>query len=157
MTPKKIKFLSVARVLAIHDLMVKRFGGSFGVRDLGLIESAVARPQSGFGGEYLYKQSLRAEALKNIYDMAAALLQSLLKNHPFVDGNKRTALTSTAIFLKLNNIDLKNYHEEEVVFAVSVDNNHLSLEEISSWLKEHTEKGRISFVTDPYLATPSLY
>lgn len=131
MTSKKIKFLSVTRVLAIHDLMVKRFGGSFGVRDLGLIESAVARPQSGFGGEYLYK---------NIYDMAAALLQSLLKNHPFVDGNKRTALTSTAIFLKLNNIHLKNYHQEEVVFAVRVDNNNLSLEEISSWLKDHTEK-----------------
>lgn len=121
----------MARVLAIHDLMVKRFGGSFGVRDLGLIESAVARPQAGFGGEYLYK---------NIYDMAAALLQSLLKNHPFVDGNKRTALTSAAIFLKLNNIRLKNYHEEEVIFAVSVDNEKLSLEEIAEWLEEHTEE-----------------
>lgn len=131
MTSKKIKFLSTTQVLAIHDQMVKRFGGSFGVRDLGLIESAVARPQSGFGGQYLYT---------NIFDMAAALLQSILKNHAFVDGNKRTALTSAGIFLKLNEVNLINSHKEEVNFAVRVDNQNLSLEEISKWLKDHSVK-----------------
>jgi death on curing protein len=131
MTPKKIKFLKVSQVLFIHDQMVKRFGGSFGVRDLGLVESAVARPQAGFGGEYLYK---------NIFDMAAALLQSLLKNHPFIDGNKRTALTSTGVFLKLNGYRLKNNHKEEVEFAVHVDNQNLTLEQISKWLKEHSKR-----------------
>lgn len=126
------KFLSVAQVLAIHDRAVKRFGGSHGVRDLGLAESAVARPQAGFGGKYLYK---------NTFDMAAALLQSLLKNHPFIDGNKRTALTSAGIFLKLNGYKLINSHKEEVEFAVKVDNQNLTLEQISKWLKEHSVKG----------------
>lgn len=124
----KLKFLSVAQVLAIHGRAVKRFGGSRGVRDLGLVESAVARPQAGFGGKYLYK---------NIYDMVAALLQSLLKNHPFVDGNKRTALTSAGIFLKINGWELINSHQEEVEFAVKVDNQNLTLREISHWLKDH--------------------
>lgn len=128
---KKIKFLSPQQVLFIHNRAVKRFGGAFGIRDLGLIESAVARPQSGFGGEYLYK---------NIYDMAAALLQSILKNHPFIDGNKRTALSSTAIFLKVNGYKLINNHQEEVEFAVSVDNSNLTLEQISAWLKQHSKK-----------------
>lgn len=128
---KKIKFLSVDQVLFIHDQAVRRFGGSFGVRDLGLIESAIGRPQATFGGQYLYE---------NIFDMAAALLQSLLKNHPFVDGNKRTSLTSAAMFLKSNGYKMKNSHQEEVEFAVAVDNEHLSIEQISQWLKEHSIK-----------------
>ena len=121
----------MAQVLFIHDQMVKRFGGSFGVRDLGLVESAVARPEASFDGQDLYT---------DIFDKAAALLQSLLKNHPFVDGNKRTALTSAGVFLKNNGWKLKNTNKEEVVFAVDVDNKHLPLEEISKWLKEHSVK-----------------
>lgn len=124
-----MKYLTPQQVLAIHDQMVKRFGGSAGVRDLGLVESAVARPQATFDGQDLYE---------SVFDKAAALLQSLLKNHPFVDGNKRTALTSAGVFLKTNGYVLINAHEEEVAFGVDVDNKHLSLEEISSWLKKHT-------------------
>ncbi len=67
-------------------------------------------------------------------------MQSLLKNHPFVDGNKRTALSSAGIFLKMNGYFLKNYHAEEVEFGVNVDNKHLSIEEISVWLKTHSNK-----------------
>jgi len=111
--------------------MVKRFGGSIGIRDIGLIESAVARPMATFDGVDLYD---------NIFDKAAALLQSLLKNHPFVDGNKRTALSSAGIFLKMNGYTLKNYHEEDIEFGVNVDNKHLSIEDISKWLKTHSEK-----------------
>lgn len=122
MTTHKIKFLSIAQVLAIHDLMIKRFGGSFGIRDLGLAKSAVERPN------------------KSIFEKGAALLQSLLKNHPFVDGNKRTALTAAGIFLKKNGWNLINSHDEEVEFAISVDNEHLSIEQISKWLKEHSVK-----------------
>ncbi len=131
MTTKKIHFLNVAQVLLIHDQMVRKFGGSFGVRDLGLIESAVARPQATFSSEYLYK---------TIFDKAAALLQSLLKNHPFIDGNKRTALTSAGVFLRLNGFKLQNNHQEEVEFAVNVDNEHLPVEQISKWLKKHAVK-----------------
>ncbi len=128
---KKIIFLTTEQVLFIHDQMVKRFGGSFGVRDLGLVESAVARPQSSFDSQYLYI---------SIFDKAAALLQSLLKNHPFVDGNKRTALTSAGLFLKKDGYKLMNQHKEEVEFAVRVDNGNLTVEQISKWLKDHAIK-----------------
>ena len=111
--------------------MVKRFGGSHGVRDITLLESAAMRPQSTYDGNDLYE---------TVFDKAAALLQSLLKNHPFVDGNKRTALTSAAILLELNGHKLINTHEDEVEFAVSVDNQNLTLEEISAWLKKNTKK-----------------
>lgn len=111
--------------------MIKRFGGSFGIRDLGLIESAVARPKATFGGEYLYP---------SLFDKAAALLQSLLKNHAFVDGNKRTALTSAGIFLRKNGYKLVNNHREEVEFAIRVDNGNLTVAQISKWLKIHSVK-----------------
>lgn len=122
----KIIFLTTHQVLFIHDRAVKRFGGSHGVRDIGLVESAIARPQATFGGKYLYI---------SLFDKAAALLQSLLKNHPFVDGNKRTALSSSALFLWKNGYKLTNAHKEEIEFAVRVDNGNLTIEQISKWLK----------------------
>lgn len=126
-----MKYLTPQQVLAIHDQAVRRFGGSHGIRDTGLIESAVARPQASYAGKDLYQ---------GIFNKAAALLQSLLKNHPFVDGNKRTALSSAGIFLKMNGYNLQNTHSEEVKFAIRVDNEHLNLEEISSWLKKNSKK-----------------
>jgi death-on-curing protein len=130
-TTKKIVFLKISQVLFIHDQMVKRFGGSHGIRDIGLIESAVARPQATFGGKHLYS---------SLFDRAAALLQSLLKKHPFVDGNKRTALVSAGVFLKKNGYKLINNHKQEVEFAIRVDNGNLTVEQISKWLKEHSVK-----------------
>jgi death-on-curing protein len=126
----KFTYLSTPQVLAIHDQMIKRFGGSFGIRDLGLIESAVARPQASFDGEDLYS---------SVFSKAASLLQSLLKNHAFVDGNKRTSLTAAGVFLQLNGYILENSHKEEVKFAVEVDNKNLSLDQITFWLKEHSK------------------
>jgi len=128
-----VKYLTPQQVLAIHDQAVKRFGGSYGVRDLGLVESAVGRPQATFDAVELYG---------SVFEKTAALLQSLLKNHPFVDGNKRTALSSAAIFLQMNGYVLVNSHEEEVEFAVSVDNQNLSLEEIAAWLKKNTVQNK---------------
>lgn len=110
--------------------MIKRFGGLPGVRDLELIESAIGRPQATFDGDNLHK---------TIFDKAAALLQSLLKNHPFVDGNKRTALTSAGIFLKLNGYQLINNHDKEVNFALKIDNKHQSIEQIAEWLEKHSK------------------
>jgi len=129
-----IKYLSVARVLYIHDRAIKKYGGKAGIRDKGLVESAVGRPQATFDGKDLYK---------SIFDKAAALLQSLLKNHAFVDGNKRTALASAGLFLKINGWNLVNNHMEEVEFTIKVDNQNLSLEEISKWLKDHSREGKL--------------
>lgn len=126
-----MKYLTSEQVLAIHDQLIKRFGGLFGIRDIPLLESAVARPQSSFDGEDLYP---------TIFDKAAALLHSLLKNHAFIDGNKRTALASAGIFLKLNGYQLQNKHKEELEFALQVENENLNFEEISDWLEQNSVK-----------------
>lgn len=81
-------YLTVTEIMAIHHVMIERYGGADGVRDMGAIEAACFRPQSG------YYEVLIAEA--------AALMESLAKNHPFVDGNKRVAFASTDIFLRIN-------------------------------------------------------
>ena len=126
-----MKYLTPQQILAIHDRMIKLFGGSNGIRDVGLLESAAARPQASFDGEDLYE---------TIFEKAAALLHSLLKNHPFVDGNKRTAVSSTGIFLKINKYKFINTHEKELEFALKVENESLSFEEIAKWLKKHCQK-----------------
>ncbi|HSW88176.1 MAG TPA: type II toxin-antitoxin system death-on-curing family toxin [Candidatus Saccharimonadales bacterium] len=126
----KVTYITLDTVLAIHDSMIENYGGSFGIRDLGLIQSALARPQSSFGGEDLYP---------SILDKASALFHSLLFNHAFVDGNKRTTFTTTARFLYINGYELSATDEELIEFPLRVENKHLSIEEISDWLKLHTK------------------
>lgn len=123
-----MKYLSTEEVLYIHDQSIKKFSGSFGIRDVGLLESALARPQASFGGEDLYK---------TIFEKSAALMHSLLKNHPFIDGNKRTSLAAVGLFLKINGYSLKNMHQEEISFALSVENDTFDLDDIASWLQHH--------------------
>jgi death-on-curing protein len=127
----KTKFISLDEVIAIHDNMVSLYGGSHGIRDLGLVESAISRPKATFGGEDLYP---------DIFTKAAALFHSLMFNHAFVDGNKRTTISTTARFLSLNGYDLAATDREFVDFPLRVENNHLSLEEIAIWLKKHSKK-----------------
>lgn len=126
-----MKYLTTLQVIAIHDQLIKRFGGSQGIRDLSLIKSAVGRPQASFGGEDMYK---------TVFDKAGSLFHSILKNHPFVDGNKRTAYSSAALFLKINGYKLTNVHNEAVEFSVRVETEDLTVSEISSWLKKNSEK-----------------
>ncbi len=126
-----VTYITLDEVLAIHDDMVERYGGSFGIRDLGLIQSAIARPQASFGGQDLYP---------TLIDKAAALFHSLIFNHAFADGNKRTSLTSTARFLHLNGYELKADQEELINFPLKVENKHLDIEQIAKWLKEHCLK-----------------
>lgn len=111
--------------------MVKRFGGSQGIRDLSLVESAVERPKATFDGIDLYT---------DVYTKAAALMHSLLKNHAFVDGNKRTAYASCGVFLKLNGYKLDNMHEASLEFAMNVENNSLDFKQIATWLKKNSKK-----------------
>lgn len=128
---QSVKFLTTPQILAINDRINKRCGGTGAVRDLSLIESAVGRPQATFDEKYLYP---------TLFGKAAALFTSLLKNHPFVDGNKRTALASCGIFLKINGIKLKNYHAEEVEFVVAEAGEHDSIEAVSAWFMDHSVK-----------------
>ncbi len=87
------RFLDAATVLMLHTRQIERFGGTAGVRDVGLLDSALAQPQATFGGELLHP---------TLAEQAAAYLYHLSKNHPFVDGNKRTAFAVMDTFLRLN-------------------------------------------------------
>ena len=90
-------FLSLADVLRIHVDQVERYGGRAGIRDQGLLQSALAMPGASFGGEFLHR---------SLYEVAAAYAFHLCQNHPFVDGNKRTGLTSALVFLDINGISI---------------------------------------------------
>ena len=92
-----ILFLTLAEAIEIHTDQIHRYGGQSGVRDLGLLESALAQPEASFAGEWLHG---------DIYEMAAAYAYHLCQNHPFVDGNKRTAITTALVFLELNGISI---------------------------------------------------
>lgn len=124
-------YLTLDEVIAIHDDMIDNYGGSHGIRDIGLVQSAIGRPQASFGGDDLYP---------TIFDKAAALFHSLIFNHAFVDGNKRTTITTTARFLYRNGYSLQSTEKEFVSFPLRVENKHLSLEEIKEWLKRHSKK-----------------
>ena len=90
-----IEFLNLEIVLAIHDEQLVMFGGSSGLRDIGLLESAIAQPQASFGGEYLHG---------DLFLMAAAYAYHIAQNQPFVDGNKRTGIIAALTFLDLNDV-----------------------------------------------------
>jgi len=98
---KTIQHLTLDETLAIYEELVEKFGGTRGVRDLGLLESALYRPRTGY--------------YRDLSEMAAALFESLLMNHPFIDGNKRVAFFATDVFLRLNgwklNVEAKAAHE----------------------------------------------
>ena len=91
------RFLEVEQVLALHEIQLRLYGGSAGLRDAGMLESAVEMPRSGFGGEYLHA---------DVFEMAAAYAFHIVMNHPFVDGNKRTGFHAALVFLDLNGYEL---------------------------------------------------
>jgi death-on-curing protein len=120
----------IKEVLQIHDLLIAGFGGSSGVRDLVALESSLSRPFQTFDGKELYP----APANK-----AAAILESLLINHPFVDGNKRTAYVVAIGFLMSKGITIKATEEEKYILVIKVASGESSYDEIVSWLLSHFE------------------
>lgn len=118
-----IQYLTVPDVLAMHMVLIKKYGGSDGVRDMGALESALARPQSGY--------------YKDVIESAAALLESLAINHPFIDGNKRVAFAATDTFLRINgytiNSDSKSLHETLMKFF---DKGQFKMGTLEPWLRE---------------------
>ena len=104
-------FLTLDEVLAIHADQIRRYGGSHGVRDVGLLGSAVAMPQASFGGVYLHT---------SLAEMSAAYLFHIAQNHPFVDGNKRAALASALAFIWLNGQRLQADEDELVELVMGI-------------------------------------
>ena len=118
----EVQFLSLDEALAIHDLLVTRFGGAGGVRDLGLLDSALHRPRTG------YYDDLPA--------MAAALMESLLINHPFVDGNKRVAFFASDVFLRLNGWRLEIDDAEAHAFLIGLlEGGKVSRDRLENWMR----------------------
>lgn len=91
-------FLGIDEIIRLHDMQLDHFGGLEGLRDRGLLESAVAMPQAGFGEHFVHA---------DIYEMAAAYVLHLVKNHPFIDGNKRVGFHAAYVFLRMNGIELE--------------------------------------------------
>lgn len=133
MKPSKkiIHYLSEAEVISINLRMVSKYGGLHGVKDLNMLSLAVGRPQMSVGFQ---------DAYKTVFDKAAAIFDSIIRNHPFLDGNKRTSLFSAVLFLKYNGWEVIFKRKEAVKFTRKVHDNRLSIEEISDWLKKHSEK-----------------
>ena len=124
-----MNYLTVEQVLFLHARLIEETGGSHGVRDVTLLESAVARPQATFGGKELYP---------DLFSKAAALMDSLIRNHPFVDGNKRTGIAAAALFLRRNNHRLTATNQELEAFTRSVAESRPDISEIAAWFQTHS-------------------
>lgn len=104
-------FLDLDKIHRLHQSLIERYGGEMGVRDLGLLQSALAMPQAGFGGEYLHG---------DLFEMAAAYLFHIVQNHPFVDGNKRTGAAAAIVFLSINGVEIEADEEGLVELTLAV-------------------------------------
>jgi death-on-curing protein len=126
-----IKFLKKEIILAFHQDQLELYGGKPGVRDDKLLESALAQPEASFGGEYVHE---------DLYQMAAAYGFHLCQNHPFYDGNKRTALIAMYTFLYVNGYQIEA--DKKSLFAIMMDlaSGKVKKEELAVYLKEHSIK-----------------
>ena len=122
-------FLALDDVLGIHRRQLELHGGTAGVRDMGLLESAIAMPAAGFGDEYLHK---------DIYEMAAAYLFHIVQNHPFTDGNKRTGAVVAMAFLELNDVEFEITNDQLVEFVLAVAEGKMEKPEIAAFFREHS-------------------
>ena len=120
-------YLSLEDILAIHKILVDRFGGITGVRDQNALDSAVGRLQTGYYAD--------------VIEEAAALFESLSQNHPFIDGNKRTAISSAAVFLRLNGYKLQFDDIDAYKWLIArYESNEVTKDRIEQWFRAHLAK-----------------
>jgi death-on-curing protein len=121
------RYPTVAETVAVHARLIARFGGSEGIRDYGALESALARPRSGYYSDLIQE--------------AAALWESLSQNHPFLDGNKRVAVTATAAFLRVNGYRLEFDDLDAFLFLTDLyETGRMRFEELDRWLRQHATR-----------------
>ncbi len=123
------QFLTVDDVLESHAAQIATYGGSEGVRDHGLLESAIAQPMSMFGGQYLHT---------DIFEMAAAYLFHLVNNHPFVDGNKRVGLEAALVFLEINGHTVEATDETLVDLVLQTAQSKITKQHIADFFRSHS-------------------
>ena len=124
---KSISFLTLAEVIEIHTDQIDRYGGSDGVRDMNLLSSAVAIPFASFSGSFLHA---------DIYEMAGAYAFHICQNHPFVDGNKRTALASALVFLEINGTSVSDPAGKLYHMMISIASGQMSKNELTKIFRE---------------------
>ncbi len=124
-------FLNLSEVLRIHRDQIERYGGEPGIRDLGLLQSALAMPAAGFGGRFLHN---------DLFEMAAAYLFHITRNHPFVDGNKRTGAVCALVFLELNDMEINAGEDELVEMVTAVAEGRMEKGAIADFFRKHAHK-----------------
>jgi len=117
--------IDIHEVEKIHDILIDRFGGAKGIRDKASLESAINRPYQTFDGKELYA---------NPIDKAAALFESMISNHPFIDGNKRTAYVLMRLTLKVYHLDIAIGQDEKFEFVMSAARGELTFDQIRTWI-----------------------
>lgn len=121
-------FLTLDEVIAIHRDQIERYSGSPGIRDIELLQSAVAMPTAGYGGDYLHA---------DIFEMAAAYLFHIIRNHPFVDGNKRTGAVAALVFLMMNGVELHASEDKLEAMVRSVAEGKTSKARAATFFRKH--------------------
>jgi death-on-curing protein len=124
-----MRYLTLIEVLELHRRIIEQSGGASVIRDIGLLESAIAQPRMTFGGEDLYPSLL---------EKAAALGFSIVMNHPFVDGNKRTGHAATETFLVLNGVEINASVDEQERVVLAITSGKLKREAFVEWLQRNT-------------------
>lgn len=120
--------ISVSEVVKIQELLTEKFGGAKGIRDYGSLDSAINRPYQTFDDKALYPDPV---------DKAAAIFESVISNHPFIDGNKRTAYVLMRLILLENKLDIKTGEEEKFEFVIKAAKGELKFEDIRLWIRSH--------------------
>jgi death-on-curing protein len=126
-----VRYLTIGEVLEIHQQIMDQFGGAMGILNLGGLESALAQPRMTFAGSDLYP---------SIGAKACALGYSLIQNHPFVDGNKRTGHAAMEIFLVLNGFEIQAPPDEQEQVILQVASGEMERDEFTTWLQSHLHK-----------------
>jgi death on curing protein len=123
-----IRYLALIEVLDLHRQIINFSGGILGIRDLGMLESAISQPRMTFDGEDLYP---------TVIDKAAILGFSIIMNHPFIDGNKRTGHAATETFLILNGKEISASVDEQELIILTLASGNLGREAFTEWLRQH--------------------
>jgi death-on-curing protein len=126
-----MRHLSLGEVVRLHQLLIDSSGGAPGIRDLGLLDSALAQPKATFDGRDLHP---------TVLDKAAALCASLVQNHPFIDGNKRVGHAAMETFLQLNGFEVDATVDEQELLILELAAGRTRREDVLAWLQSHTNK-----------------